>query len=244
MPSLGRTAPPKRTLFFCPECKIRQLTILFVEVCIVIKNIRPFWTKFKCSKVKLAAPHYQLFLATMLLVTLTPFNAQAAKDDLFLPVKMGIAPPTGAQNLCAKYSWACTTARHKKSLTSSDSQLIEGINRRVNNQTREITDQSQYQQADVWSLPTSRGGDCEDFALLKKMELVRAGISPERLLLATVLDRSRNSHAVLVLRTDTGDYVLDNLTNRIKTWQSTRYTFLRMQNPSAPKSWVGVLAGG
>ena len=205
--------------------------------------VRSLWGNPECGKAKLAGLHCHLFIA-MLLVALAPFDAQAAREGRFLPVKMEIAAPSGAQNLCEKYSWACTNSRHKKRITSSDSQLIDSINRRVNGQTREITDQSQYQKADVWSLPTSRGGDCEDFALLKKMELVRAGISPERLLLATVLDRSRNSHAVLVLRTDTGDFVLDNLTNKIRSWQSTRYTFLRMQNPRAPKSWVGVLAGG
>ena len=104
-----------------------------------------------------------------------------------------------------------------------------------------MTDLAQYKKADFWTLPNSRGGDCEDFALLKKKELITAGIAPERLLLSTVLDRQGNSHAVLIFRADTGDYVLDNLNDQIKTWQSTHYTFLRMQSPTNPRTWVGLM---
>jgi predicted transglutaminase-like cysteine proteinase len=70
------------------------------------------------------------------------------------------------------------------------------------------------------------------------------GVAAERLLIATVLDRRQNPHAVLVLRTDRGDYVLDNLANRMMHWSDTGYTFLRMQNPKAPGQWVAVFAGG
>jgi predicted transglutaminase-like cysteine proteinase len=58
------------------------------------------------------------------------------------------------------------------------------------------------------------------------------------------LDRKRQSHAVLVLRTGTQDLVLDNLTNKIVPWNKTGYTFLRLQNPKQPSGWVSVLAGG
>ena len=49
---------------------------------------------------------------------------------------------------------------------------------------------------------------------------------------------------MLVVRTDTGDFVLDNLTDRVLDWRKTGYTFLRMQNPQAPNRWSAVLAGG
>ena len=67
-----------------------------------------------------------------------------------------------------------------------------------------------------------------------------AGIDPRKLLLATVLDNRKNPHAVLVYRSSQGDLVLDNLTNRIKPWNATRYLFLRMQDPKQPRNWVGV----
>ena len=124
--------------------------------------------------------------------------------------------------------------------SNQEMKLVQQINRQVNSTTRSVTDQSQYKTQERWALPTSRGGDCEDFALLKKRDLIKAGLDPRKLLIATVLDTSRNSHAVLVYRSKGGDLVLDNLTNRIKPWSATRYLFLRMQDPKQPRRWVGV----
>lgn len=167
-------------------------------------------------------------------------SAATAAGPAFIQSVVASPPPSGAQQLCRQYSWACA---HKASVSLSGSQelkLVKEINTRVNRSTREVTDQSQYKTRELWALPTSRGGDCEDFALLKKRDLIKAGIDPRKLLLATVLDTRRNAHAVLVYRSSQGDLVLDNLTNRIKPWAATRYLFLRMQDPEQPRRWVGV----
>ncbi len=167
-----------------------------------------------------------------------------ANAGAFLTAKFSVPTPKAANDMCNRYNWACASSGSKASLSARDMKLINEVNLAVNRKTRPVSDQAQYRRVDYWSLPTRRGGDCEDFALLKKKELIRLGITPERLLIANVLDRKRNGHAVLVVRTDQGDKVLDNLTNRIKTWQDTRYTFLTMQDPKAPDSWVGVIQSG
>lgn len=164
----------------------------------------------------------------------------SATGSAFISSVSASPPPSGAARLCLQYSWACA---HKASVTMSSSQelrLVKEINNRVNRSTREVTDQRQYKTREFWALPTSLGGDCEDFALLKKRDLIKAGIDPRKLLLATVLDSRRNAHAVLVYRSSQGDLVLDNLTNRIKPWNATRYLFLRMQDPNQPRNWVGI----
>lgn len=171
-------------------------------------------------------------------------TAYAVRADRFLPVKTEIAAPTAAKDLCVKYKWACSNSGSKASLSQADIEIVRAINRQINRQIREVSDKRQYRKADYWALPAGMRGDCEDIALLKKLTLMQAGIAPERLLIATVLDRNGQGHAVLVLRTGSGDYVLDNLTDKIRNWQSTRYTFLRMQNPSAPRNWVAVMAQG
>ena len=107
-----------------------------------------------------------------------------------------------------------------------------------------MSDLQQYGIAERWTLPTKGKGDCEDYALYKKYELTRAGFPAEQLLIATLLDLNRASHAVLVVRTGANDLVLDNLTNKIVPWHKTGYTFLRMQDPRKPKRWVSVMAGG
>ena len=128
--------------------------------------------------------------------------------------------------------------------TDATLKLAKTTNSQINRTTRQVADDRQYGGADTWALPTARGGDCEDFVLLKKKVLVSQGIPPETLLIATVLDRKRAPHAVLILRTDAGDFVLDNLRNQIKHWTETGYTFLRMQDPKAPRRWHAVFAGG
>jgi predicted transglutaminase-like cysteine proteinase len=162
-----------------------------------------------------------------------------------MPQGQIVSAPRGAAHLCVNYSWACAHSGRRNTQITQE-QLTEAIriNRRVNGSVRQISDMEQYGREDVWALPTARGGDCEDIALLKMLELIRAGLPPERLLLATVLDRNRQGHAVLVLRTGQGYYVLDNLTNEVRTWDQTGYTFIRIQNPDAPSTWVSVLAGG
>ncbi|WP_366871428.1 transglutaminase-like cysteine peptidase [uncultured Ruegeria sp.] len=167
-------------------------------------------------------------------------SVASARDAAFIQSVSASPPPSGARQLCHQYTWACA---HKGAASLSSAQemkLVNQINRRVNASTREITDQSQYKTREMWALPTTRGGDCEDFALLKKRDLIKAGIDPRKLLLATVLDTRRNSHAVLVYRSNQGDLVLDNLTNQVKPWSATRYLFLRMQDPKQPRNWVGV----
>ncbi|UUV07770.1 transglutaminase-like cysteine peptidase [Ruegeria sp. YS9] len=166
--------------------------------------------------------------------------AAHASGNGFIPSVASSPPPSGAANLCAQYNWACAGKRSVSMSSQQELKVVEQINRRVNRSTREVTDQSQYKTTERWALPTARGGDCEDFVLLKKRDLIHAGVDPSKLLIATVLDTRRVPHAVLVYRSSNGDLVLDNLTNRIKPWTATRYLFLRMQDPNRPGRWVGV----
>lgn len=182
--------------------------------------------------------------ACLMLVGLAAPQPAQASNAPFLSTKGRVAPPSGAQSLCKAYHWACATARSGGAVTAGQMQIVREINTRINRRYREIGDRQQYGVTERWAMPTSRGGDCEDFALAKKRELIRYGIDPQRLLIATALDRRRGAHAVLIFRSDQGDLVLDNLTNRILNWQKTGYIFMRMQDPNRPSQWVNVLAGG
>jgi len=161
-----------------------------------------------------------------------------------IPVRAAANAPAGATHLCTTYDWACARTGRQMLIGEAALETARAINLRANRSVRSISDMDQYRVAERWALPTARGGDCEDFAIYKKAALIKAGFPPDQLLIATVLDRQRQSHAVLVLRTGTQDLVLDNLTNRIVTWDRTGYTFLRLQDPRQPSRWVSVLAGG
>lgn len=170
-------------------------------------------------------------------------DARRPSADI-IPIRAEAHPPSGAAGLCALYDWACAKSNRTVIVGDEMMKTVRSINSRANRTIRPISDYNQYRIAERWSLPTTRGGDCEDYALYKKRELIRAGIPAEQLLVAVVLDRKRQSHAVLVLRTGTQDLVLDNMNSRILPWQKTGYTFLRLQDPRQPARWVSVMAGG
>ena len=173
------------------------------------------------------------------------FGAQGAvAQDAFLTARMAVSAPAGANNLCGRYSWACLATGAGTRVAGEQLELAIRLNRQINRQVRSISDQAQYSTAEHWALPTAQGGDCEDFALIKKKRLIEAGLDPRMLLVSTVLDRQRNAHAVLVMRTSQGDFILDNLRDEVLHWRQTGYTFLRMQDPGNPARWTAVIDGG
>lgn len=178
------------------------------------------------------------------LATTSVAAAAERHHPAFLKAGASVSAPQGAIGLCSRYAWACKGGSGGRAAAPQALALADQVNREVNRKVRPISDKAQYGRIEHWSLPGSRGGDCEDYALEKKRRLMEMGLSGDQLLLTTVLDRKRQPHAVLVLRTSQGDYVLDNLTNELKTWRQTGYTFLRMQDPARPQQWRALFAGG
>lgn len=170
--------------------------------------------------------------------------ATAGQPPDFIAARQAIEAPAGADTLCDRYDWACARGNGLKMSDTDAIRLARVVNGSVNRRTRPVSDLAQYGVEENWTLPSRRGGDCEDLVLMKKKLLIGKGMAPKRLMIATVLDRQRGSHAVLVLRTAAGDYVLDSLVGTIKPWRSTGYSFLKMQDPMAPSRWNAIFAGG
>jgi predicted transglutaminase-like cysteine proteinase len=95
----------------------------------------------------------------------------------------------------------------------------------------------------VWALPVSGRGDCEDFALLKRKLLVEGGWPPSTLLVTAVQTAQGEPHAVLVVRTNRGDYALDNKTDAIRPMAATGYAVLSQQSQKAPGQWISAGTG-
>jgi len=83
-------------------------------------------------------------------------------------------------------------------------------------------------------------GDCNDFALQKRDELLRRGWPSAALLLAVVQTRGGDYHLVLTIRSDRGDLVLDNLRPSIVAWDHAGYRWLKRQSSAQPRFWVRV----
>jgi predicted transglutaminase-like cysteine proteinase len=121
------------------------------------------------------------------------------------------------------------------SLTAERMAQLQQVNSHVNSTVREVSDLEQYGREDVWALPTSGKGDCEDFALLKRKMLIEQGWPASALSITVGATSQGEAHAVLTVSTSQGQYVLDNLTSAILSPAQTGHVFHARQ---AGRGWV------
>ncbi|MDH2357445.1 transglutaminase-like cysteine peptidase [Bradyrhizobium sp. SSUT112] len=88
--------------------------------------------------------------------------------------------------------------------------------------------------------PNPDRGDCNDYAVTKRHELLHRGLPSSALLLSEVVTRWGKHHLILVVRTPSGDLVLDNLTPVIKPWAHVPYRWVRIQMPSQLRLWTTI----
>ena len=145
------------------------------------------------------------------------------------------------------------SARVKRLITTDpapfmgDSELLElarQVNADVNNALTYRTDIDNWGRDEAWLLPLTDNlsvfGDCEDFALEKRQRLIALGVPTDRLALATGSSRATGYHAVLILRTDHGDYVLDNASRHIHLVNNTPYIWDRLQTGPNLLAWAEI----
>jgi predicted transglutaminase-like cysteine proteinase len=126
------------------------------------------------------------------------------------------------------------------SLTEGLWQQLLTVNASVNQAVVPVTDQNLYQVAEFWTYPNGYG-DCEDYVLAKRRTLIDAGWPASALLIAVVKQASGEGHAVLMVRTDRGDLVLDNQVGSIDLWSSTPYQYVKRQSQADAGKWVDML---
>ena len=162
---------------------------------------------------------------------------------LHLGVFSAAERPAGTEGLCDAFAGACH--RRVSAEPAPDMQSVfdrlDAVNQSVNHEIHPVRDPEGI--GSRWSLPDGRSGDCKHYALLKKKRLIEAGLPAEALLLAIVIGEASELHAVLVSRTSTGDFVLDNMNDRVLRWDETGYTFLKMQNEEDGEKWDAILEG-
>lgn len=123
--------------------------------------------------------------------------------------------------------------------------LLARVNNLTNRRVMQRSDLQTTGMSEYWTAPSQgRGaaGDCEDFAIAKRLELEKAGFDPQRLFYAVVYRPNLAVHVVLVARLDDGDVVLDSLSSKILPWTQTPYTFVRVQTPGDPTRWARLRA--
>jgi len=113
--------------------------------------------------------------------------------------------------------------------------LLNQINQSVNREVKKANDLDLYGQPEYWSLPRRVDGrlygDCEDYALEKRRQLIAAGVPESALSLAVAFTARGESHAVLMISLKSGDWVLGNLTPWATPWEDLNYRWVQRQVP-------------
>ena len=152
-------------------------------------------------------------------------------------------PPIGYVNFCRLHRADCAPVRRfagRIALTEDRAAELVSINRMVNEAVAPKTDLELYGETERWTYPAG-SGDCEDYVLLKRKMLLQRGWPTSALLITVVRDENNEGHAVLTVRTDQGDLVLDNKQKAIMPWRDTPYSFVKRQSERNPLIWISLV---
>lgn len=163
------------------------------------------------------------------------------QNPAFMPAGQETSVPIGAFQFCRRNAADCMTPTVNVThadLSESTWAQLQLANSELNLAIRPVSDLDQYGAAEYWTYPT-QSGDCEDYVLAKRRTLLEEGWPASALMVAVVRRADGEGHAVLVVRTDRGDLVLDNLRSEISLWSETPYEYVKRQSASLA-SWVSV----
>jgi predicted transglutaminase-like cysteine proteinase len=150
-------------------------------------------------------------------------------------------PPMAYTQFCIRYADQCREPKVRfrggpVHLTVERWDDLTEVNKSVNGS---ITPEPNTEglAAEKW-LINPMSGDCNDYAVTKRAELLARGWPTRALLLSEVVTAWGEHHLILVVRTSAGDLLLDNLTPQIRPWSRAPYRWVRMQTPKNPNFWA------
>jgi predicted transglutaminase-like cysteine proteinase len=164
-----------------------------------------------------------------------------ARAEVAINVDLSAPRPDGWVQFCKEHHDECFVDGELPRLvpwTAANARLAVEVNDRVNWMVTGVTDLQQYGQGEYWTYPDHGRGDCEDYALMKRRELMAAGF-PRSALLITVVRSGfgGEGHAVLSVMTDRGPMILDNQTTAVLPQAKTYHTYIKRQSASHPNRW-------
>jgi predicted transglutaminase-like cysteine proteinase len=179
--------------------------------------------------------------ATALVALLAASPADAGQRTLFVATGATARAPIGWVDFCASHANECDT----RAVEARDAQLtaktwkdLVRINKWVNDAVKPVTDLEHWGVVERWNYPDDGYGDCEDYVLLKRRMLIQSGWPRQSLLITVVRDKRGDGHAVLTVKTDRGEFVLDNQNEEVLLWSETGYRFVKRQSQNDPNIWV------
>ena len=183
-------------------------------------------------------------LAAALIFILGAAAAEAATDrPIYVLVGATARAPIGWVEFCNENPKECAASASQPRdvvLTPKAWRDLVRVNKWANDTIKPVTDMEHWGVVERWSYPEDGKGDCEDYVLLKRRILVEAGWPREALLITVVRDKKGEGHAVLTVRTDRGEFILDNQEEEVLLWFETGYRFVKRQSQGNPNVWVAL----
>jgi predicted transglutaminase-like cysteine proteinase len=157
--------------------------------------------------------------------------------------RSGTAKPVIAWvKFCDQFPAECAVDTSEPAVISLNRDVwntLVSVNRSVNRRIKPITDKEHWGLVDRWEFPEDGMGDCEDFQLLKRKLLVEKGLPRRAMRITVVIDELGEGHAVLMVRTDRGDFILDNKLQSVLPWEQTGYVFVKREGHDGT-AWVSL----
>jgi predicted transglutaminase-like cysteine proteinase len=181
-------------------------------------------------------------IALVALLTMTS-AAKANERLIYASVGDTSRAPIGWVDFCADNPKDCSAGPSQPRdivMTQAAWKDLVRVNRWVNETIKPMTDQEHWGVIERWSYPTDGYGDCEDYVLLKRKMLIEAGWPREALLITVVRDKKGDGHAVLTVKTDKGEFILDNQNESVLAWHDTGYRFVKRQSQADQNVWVAL----
>jgi len=195
-------------------------------------------------------PAPTLLLSAVLAGAFFADSAHARNRQDMTPTPIVEASPALAPfqhvRFCLRYPSDCKsdpTENGRIELTTENSELLKRVNRDVNAAIVPMVKNYGPELGDGWTISPSMG-DCNDYAVTKRHELLQSGLPAKALRLSVVKTASGIGHLILVVETTKGELVLDNLTETIWPWNSTDYHWLKIQSASDARFWNEVKTPG
>jgi predicted transglutaminase-like cysteine proteinase len=197
--------------------------------------------KMKKHLCKLTA-HALAFISTVALFTcLSVAHEQTDQYQRFIQLGSESNIPSGWAQFCNTYSSECITKPAEPRDIVLDEKAwksLVSINKQVNETIKPVPDMEHYGMVQWWRYPDDGAGACHSYALLKRRMLMQAGWPRAALLMTIVHETNGEGHAVLTVKTDKGEFILDNLNKNIVLWSETPYHYYKRQSQADPNAWV------
>ncbi|MER9306060.1 transglutaminase-like cysteine peptidase [Mesorhizobium sp. M0293] len=187
----------------------------------------------------------KLLLAAMAM-QLSAWGSAYAAGPAYMHTGGRTTQPVGHYEFCQRIAGECSEKTPKGApveLTRKLWAAIVNINNSVNTRIKPRTDMENYGVEEYWAYPDNGYGDCEDYALEKRRELMAAGVPAGNLLMTVARQPNGDGHAVLTVRTSLGEFILDNLETKVLSWTDTDYTYLKRQSDQNSGVWVTINDG-